>query len=157
MRLSATEVDENDSDEENDSKYVNHPDRNGSGRSSLGSGRKGNNYLGPGLGYSNGSTPQSGHSPVGSMGDVLEEETPMPNEYSVHQNDYFQQTGGNGDSGDSAEAEQSFGKIGGLPKRMSKVEQDRKTSEELRRRGSVDDRSMTMTGRLFIANPDLSD
>jgi hypothetical protein len=36
--------------------------------------------------------------------------------------------------------------------------QSAKDPDELRRRGSVDERNMTMTGvRLFVANPDLSD
>jgi hypothetical protein len=44
-----------------------------------------------------------------------------------------------------------------LPPR--RVEEEHKGSDDLRRRGSVDDRTMTMSGagRLFIANPDLSD
>ena len=107
------------------------------------------------LRYSNGSTPPNGHSPVGSMGDLQEEETPVPNDYQASQNDYFDQAGGSGGSDDSpTTAEQSFG---GVPHR-TRPEAERRTSEELRRRGSVDDRTMTMsTGRLFVANPDLSD
>lgn len=163
MRLSASEVDEGDSDEENGSAYANkYHSRNGSGRSSLGSGHRGNHgsYLNSSRGYSNGSTPPSGHSPVESMGDLLEEETPVPGQYGALQGaDYFQQTGGQGGSGSSGEQEQRFGDVGGLPQtRITRPETDRKTSEELRRRGSVDDRTMTMSGvRLFVANPDLSD
>lgn len=154
MRLSASEVDEeNDSDDE-DSRYMNYHQRNGSGRSSLGSGRANNSFL-----NSNGSTPASGHSPIGgSMGDLKEEETPVSNDSNTKDGDYFQQSGGSGGSGDSAEAEQSFGKVGRLPQARSRAESQRMTSEELRRRGSVDDRTMTMSGvRLFVANPDLSD
>ena len=35
--------------------------------------------------------------------------------------------------------------------------EDKHTADELRRRGSVDDRTMTMSGavRLFVANPDM--
>ena len=150
MRLSASEVDENDSDEEQDSKYMNYHRRNGSRGSSMGSGQHPANYLHSG----NGSTPQSGHSPVGSMGDLAEEETPVPNEYNMNAGDYLQAGG----SDDGTLAEQSFGGLSGLPQSTGNPEQDRKTAEELRRRGSVDDRSMTMTGvKLFIANPDLSD
>ena len=70
--------------------------------------------------------------------------------------------------------EQSFGRLSQMPARTqvrvphgqslpqshSQGEQDRRSTEdELRRRGSVDERTSTMTGagRLFIANPDLSD
>lgn len=163
MRLSASEVDEGDSDEENGSAYANkYHSRNGSGRSSLGSGHRGTHgsYLNSNRGYSNGSTPPSGHSPVESMGDLLEEETPVPNQYgNLQGGDYFEQPGGQGGSGSSGEQEARFGGIGGLPQtRPVRAETVRKTSEELRRRGSVDDRTMTMGGgRLFVANPDLSD
>lgn len=153
MRLSASEVDDKDSDEEQDSKYMNYHQRTGSRGSSFGSGRQGN-YLSSGRGHSDDSTPQSGHSPVGSMGDLKEEETPMPHEGSMTASDYFQ-----GENDGHVEAEQRFGGISGLPPpRMPAVEQERMTTEELRRRGSVDERTMTLSGpRLFVANPDLSD
>lgn len=163
MRLSASEVDEGDSDEEAGSQYVTkYHSRNGSGRSSLGSGRRGHNgYLNSGgMGYSNGSTPPNGHSPVESMGDLMEEETPVPGQYGVQSEDYFAQPGGQGGSGSSGEREERFGGIGGLPQTQGgrPAEQNKKTSDELRRRGSVDERTSTMSGvRLFVANPDLSD
>jgi len=159
MRLSASEVDDDadsDDDSGNGQKYHS---RTGSGRSSLGSGHKvQSSYLAGGRGYSNASTPPSGHSPVESMGDLREEETPVPNQYGTQADDYFAQPGGRGGSGSSGE-EQRFGGVGGLPQTQRMNEQERqKTSEELRRRGSVDDRTMTMSaGRLFVANPDLSD
>ena len=150
MRLSASEVDENDSDEEQDSKYMNYHNRDGSRGSSVGSGQHPSNFLHSG----SGSTPQSGRSPVGSMGDLAEEETPVPNEYNTQAGDYLQAGG----SDDGTLAEQSFGGLSQLPQSTGDPERDRKTAEDLRRRGSVDDRSMTMTGvKLFIANPDLSD
>ncbi|TKA29596.1 hypothetical protein B0A50_03610 [Salinomyces thailandicus] len=166
MRLSASEVDEGDSDEEAGAggQYNKYHARNGSGRSSLGSGKRGHNnsYLG------NGSTPPLGHSPVESMGELIEEETPVPGQYGQQQQqrseDYFGQSGGQGGSGDSIDttSEERFGNVGGLPQTRMKgggtVVRNRKTSEELRRRGSVDDRTTTMSGvRLFVANPDLSD
>ncbi|KAK3627845.1 hypothetical protein LTR56_018961 [Elasticomyces elasticus] len=163
MRLSASEVDEGDSDEESGSAYANkYHSRTGSGRSSLGSGHRGQSgsYLSSGRGYSNGSTPPNGHSPVESMGDLLEEETPVPDsQYSSQVTDYFTQSGGQGGSGSSGETEQQFGGISKLPERRSNMlETHHKTSDELKRRGSVDDRTMTMGGgRLFVANPDLSD
>ena len=148
VRLSATEVDENDSDEEERFQQ-----REGSRRSSLGSGPRANSQLVSGGRHSDGSTPRSGHSPDGSMADLAEEETPMPNEYNVSQSDYFEQA-----APSNEEAEQNFGRVGGLPPSKLKTDQQRKIEDDLRRRGSVDDRSMTMTGqRLFVANPDLSD
>ena len=151
LRLSATEVDENDSDEEGDSKNVKYHNRTGSRDSSL----KGNHYLSAGgmQGYSNGSSPGSAHSPVGSMGDLQEEETPVPNAYNMRATDYLSSGGGD----NSVDAEERFGGIGRLPQK-TEAERERMTSEELKRRGSVDDRTMTMSGvRLFVANPDLSD
>jgi hypothetical protein len=150
MRLSATEVEEGDSDEE-----PRYHQRSGSGRSSLGSGQRMNH---PQRGYSGASTP-SAHSPVDSRSNQVGDKTPTPNFYGGQSDDYFGQPGGQGGSGSSGEAERNFGHSAGLPmQQRAKVETNRKTSDELRRRGSVDDRAMTMNaGRLFVANPDLSD
>lgn len=179
MRLSASEVDEGESDEEKDpsnpaSKYHN---RNGSGRSSLGSGQRVSSYLGTSHSasalsaggqqrfHSNDSTPPSAasYSPgdeTGGAGATPDpEETPMPDMYTS-QGDYFEQSGGQGGSAGSGSSgeEARFGSVGGLPQRVKEpedYEKKIKTSEELRRRGSVDDRTMTMSGvRLFVANPD---
>jgi hypothetical protein len=92
------------------------------------------------------------------MGDLEEEETPVPNAMQAKQSGYFEHAGGSGGSDDSpTTAEQNFGSASGLPHR-TRPQTERRTSEELRRRGSVDDRTMTMSaGRLFVANPDLSD
>lgn len=148
MRLSATEVEEGDSDEE-----PRYHQRSGSGRSSLGSGQRVHSqYIQ--RGYSTNSTP-SANSPLG-----LDDETPTPNLYGKQSDDYFGHAGGQGGSGSSGEVERQFGQSSGLPpvQQRARAESERKTSEELRRRGSVDDRAMTMNaGRLFVANPDLSD
>ena len=62
------------------------------------------------------------------------------------------------------ERENSFGKLGGMDAPVSsaaKVKPEGKSEDDLRRRGSVDERANTMGfiggGRLFVANPDLSD
>ena len=91
--------------------------------------------------------------------------------------DYFASWGGTGDSGHSGdsrttssssgtaerEREQGFGGLGQMSERGAEspstmrdhpTHRPRESVDELRRRGSVDDRSMTMTGRLFVANPD---
>ncbi|KAJ4293415.1 hypothetical protein N0V90_008698 [Kalmusia sp. IMI 367209] len=152
MRLSASEVDEGDSEDNASIGQSAGPyhHRTGSGRSSLGSGRH--------LAYANrssNSTPPSGqNSSPGEMADLPEEETPVPN-YTP--NDYFEHTktglsGGSGSSG-----ERNFGDIGQMPQGLPKVDPE-KNNSDLHRRGSVDERTTTMSNtRLFIANPDLSD
>lgn len=161
MRLSASEVDEGDSDEE-----TRYQTRTGSGRNSIGSGRRGNAHTTPGMNsgkakaYSNGSTPP-GYSPVDRIGQIAEDETPMPSNDSSN-NDYFNAHGGNGGSGSSGEAEDKFGGLSGLPQSTvtaeQQVQQRKSNADDLRRRGSVDERTSTMSGvRLFIANPDFSD
>lgn len=157
MRLSATEVDEGDSDEE-----ARYHTRTGSGRNSIGSGRRGNTYASSGMhAGKSGSTPPGGGSPVDSIGEVPEDETPMPTNDSS-KNDYFNRAGGNGGSGSSGEAEEKFGGLAGLPQSTvsaeEQVQQRKSNADDLRRRGSVDERTSTMSGvRLFIANPDFSD
>lgn len=87
------------------------------------------------------------------------DETPVPGDYQAG-GDYFTGKSGNGGSGSSSERESSFGKVGQMEGPSAPVKEKR-TSEELRRRGSVDERTNTMgfmgSGRLFVANPDLSD
>ncbi|KAK5011302.1 hypothetical protein LTR28_004070 [Elasticomyces elasticus] len=174
MRLSATEVDEGDSDE-GDFNGARYHQRNGSGRSSLGSGRRVTAHSHSQQGYSASSTPPSAQSrsPVeGSqphpMHDLAEEETLVPNHY-LESESYFARptatglSGGSGSSGGSIQAERGFGDVGSLPQRHARKEEpeDRggkalgTSADDLRRRGSVDDRTLTMSGvRLFVANPD---
>lgn len=158
MRLSASEVDEGDSEDNGSVGRGAGPyhHRTGSGRSSLGSGRR-VAYANAGGRMSSSSTPPNGpNSSPGDMGDLLEEETPVP---TFESNDYFEhtQTGLSGGSGSSGE--RNFGDVGQMPPSLPKPDQDRKkSSDDLHRRGSVDERTMTMGNtRLFIANPDLSD
>ena len=106
--------------------------------------------------YSQGSTVH-GESPNEDIPEL--EETPVIEEQQKQRPGYFPQPGRHG-SGDSSERENSFGNVGKMeaPKAEEKA---RRTSDELRRRGSVDERTNTMgymgQGRLFVANPDLSD
>ena len=105
--------------------------------------------------YSQGSTVQ-GESPQENIPEL--EETPIGEEGYQQSSEYFPRSTAHG-SGSSSEHENSFGNVGKLE--APKVEKVRKTSEELRRRDSVDERTNTMgylgQGRLFVANPDLSD
>ena len=110
--------------------------------------------------YSQGSTPTGsgqGSSPNDDIPEVAEtEETPVPGDQQPQGGDYFAQKSGNGGSGGSSERENSFGNLGQM--QAPKTEKESKTLEDLRRRGSVDERANTMGyiggGRLFIANPD---
>ena len=111
--------------------------------------------------YSQGSIPSAsqGGSPGSPSIPELQDETPVPGNYRTG-GDYFTGKGGNGGSGGSSERESSFGNVGQMEGPSAPVK-ERRTSEELRRRGSVDERTNTMgfmgSGRLFVANPDLSD
>lgn len=173
MRLSASEVDEDNSDD--DSAIARYHQRNNSGRSSLGSGQRMREsyYAGPtptATRFSNGSTPPSrnSHSPVDRQSEPRDRQdsTATTRSYSdatpqqgAVRNDYFTHPGGNGGSSGSIQEERSFGDVGGLPTRNPMHtyggSDQQKTNDELRRRGSVDDRTTTMSGvRLFVANPD---
>jgi len=172
MRLSASEVGNEGSDNEDadSAKYYQRAGTGtgtgtGSGRSSFASNRRHGGSRLPGR-FSQGSTPPSGHgsSPEDEIPELSE--TPVPGDYqrtATGTSDYFAQpsaagqatSGGSGSSG-----ERQFGDVGRLA--APSVAQTRadasKTADELRRRGSVDDRTMTMSAvRLFVANPDLSD
>jgi hypothetical protein len=156
MRLSASEVDEGDSEDNGSIGPGGGPyhQRSGSGRSSLGSGRRMSSYANASGRLSTNSTPPNGHnsSPEG-MGDLLEEETPVQGYQNTN---YFEHTktglsGGSGSSG-----ERNFGEVGPMPQSLPKPDLTNKGgAEDLHRRGSVDERTMTMSNtRLFIANPD---
>ena len=107
--------------------------------------------------FSQGSSPGQGSSPNEDIPEL--EETPMPGDHQQHSGDYFP-TNERNNSGSSSEQEKNFGNVGQMEAPKAD-EKKRRTSEELRRRGSVDERANTMGfmggGRLFVANPDLSD
>lgn len=96
---------------------------------------------------------------------TVSQETPTPHGYGGP--DYFvvrPQTGGvsTGSNGSNeSERENSFGNIGSLPQRLKVPDEEAKKLDlvDLRRRGSVDERTSTMSGygRLFVANPDMDD
>ena len=172
MRLSASEVDEGDSeDAETGSQNAGgngkstHHQRTGSGRSSVGSGRR-VMYNAPGQGrLSNSGTPTSAHANSPSTESARSETiggSPVSIDNAGRSNDYASASKGTGLSSgsmSSGEREHNFGGLGQIPQtRFSLDEDSTKGTDELRRRGSVDDRTMTMSGvRLYVANPDLSD
>jgi hypothetical protein len=184
MRLSATEIEDEADDRRNSSRQEEelneweqdpawgyagarpnqHHRRTGSGRSSLGSQRRAT-----GSGYqprfsTASSTPTSGHSRSPSeihLQDLAEE---TPHASARPGPDYFADLGSNGEtpgsgSSGNSERENSFGGPGALPERTKEKKEKKETTEDLIRRGSVDERTMTIGRgvRLFVANPDLSD
>lgn len=160
MRLSASEVGDEGSDDD-DADSGRYGQRTGSGRSSFGSDAR---YGGSKLSgrFSQGSTPSSGQG--SSPGEEIPElaETPVPGNYQRKAaDDYFTQPSGQETpAGSGSSGERQFGDVGKLaaPSGSHSRVETGKSADELRRRGSVDDRTMTMSGvRLFVANPDLSD
>lgn len=183
MRLSASEVEGGDSDDED--KAVGpggtYHHRSGSGRSSVGSGRRGLTYRTSASGQSG--RWSSGNTPPDSLTDLPETaETPVPvgQANAISNKDYFSATGSGGNDARSAGSGSSGERrdeIAGLDERESAAarlasrsllantnlvarEKSVRDPEGLRRRGSVDERTATMklgAGRLFVANPDADD
>lgn len=172
MRLSASEVENGDSDDDADSgngQYAHHR-RTGSGRSSVGSGRRGLTYSRQSGASSTAGRWSSGNTPPGERQDSMDNvdeagETPVPHA----KKDYFATTDGGADgtrsvgSGSSGERADGVPELGNAARLASNSllqssvtrEKSVRNPEELRRRGSVDERTMTMSaGRLYIANPD---
>lgn len=167
-RLSANEVGDDGDDEAPKETDVLHR-RPGSGPGSLGSKR----YLG---GYQRPTTATMGSfGSMGSMGSmhsmhsmgasgVPGEKTDLPEvveKQEVEQQSHANQ--GNDDDDDNSigsEPEDSFGTLGEMsaPSAAQSATQKAQRADELKRRGSVDDRTTSLTRvRLFVANPDLSD
>jgi len=164
LRLSATEVEGEDSDEDDVTMQKLHHRRTGSsGRSSTASGRRALAYrssggLGPsgsfgGRRWSPGDTPER----TGSLADGQYDQG------TIIQDDAASGKARSTASGSSGERADDVPDLGGnqrMPANSAKHaavtrEKSVKSVDELRRRGSVDERSMTLTaGRLYIANPD---
>lgn len=173
MRLSASEVEGGDSDDDADSARMQpgYHRRTGSGRSSVGSGRRGLTYSRQSGASSTVGKWSSGNSPPDSLTDLAEVgETPVPIGHP-RAKDYFTATDGNGDgtrsagSGSSGERADNVAELGtsdaarlasnSLLQSTVTREKSVRNPEELRRRGSIDERTMTMShSRLYIANPD---
>ena len=162
LRLSATEVEGEDSDEDDLAMQRLHHRRTGSsGRSSTASRRNmGYRTSGVGLGPSNsqsskrwspGDTPERS----GSLMEEVGEATAAEDAASGKARSFG--------SGSSAERLDAVPDMGNAARLASKSlmnaaltrEKSTKNPEDLKRRGSVDERTMTLTsGRLYIANPD---
>jgi hypothetical protein len=150
MRLSANEM---LGDEEEEPGYVRGDNqmvhgRSGSGNSSTSSAKYRSGYPRPDQGrFSANSTPSGDGSP--SAKDRIPEEshqTPNPDYYATREKK---------DSTD----EDSFGELREMagPNSAIQAANKAKNSEDLRRRGSVDERAMSMGAgvKLFVANPDI--
>lgn len=172
MRLSAREVDDDESEDDHLAARPLHH-RSGSGRSSVGSNGRTSSIYGPGLvtrGSSEGNTPPQTRG-LTSAGDQSRprastqdsqgaEPTPVPGDFRG--SDYFSpraQTKGTTPGSASSEQENEFGKVGMLPHRVRDIREEQDKNEDLSRRGSVDERTTTLRGygRLFVANPDVDD
>ncbi|KAI1437497.1 hypothetical protein GGR50DRAFT_76711 [Xylaria sp. CBS 124048] len=162
LRLSATEVEGEDSEDDDASAQKVHHRRTGSsGRSSMASGRRGLPYrtsdsIGHGSrrwspGDTPNDTPERGSmidSPEYTPGDD-QTERPLSTHSTVS-------------SGEKADAlpelgASNAGKLASNSMLHAALTREKsvKNPEELKRRGSVDERTMTLSsGRLFIANPD---
>jgi len=155
MRLSANEMlaDENEGRSLGDNSMIHA--RTGSGRSSTNSMQYRSGYPRPDQGrFSSTSTPSSG----GEGGSPTREPIPETGETAhasreKHDDDKR--------STPSADREDSFGDLKDLsgPSSVQQAMLQVKKADDLRRRGSVDERAMSMsTGvRLFVANPDVED
>lgn len=153
MRLSASEVDEGDEEDNGSIGPVGAHQRTGSGRSSLGSNRR-ISYANPVGRLSTNSSPPQNPSPD-ELDDVQEEPTPNPDDKDTDA--YFGRSKTNLSIGSGSSGERGFGEVGQMQP-LPKLEIKKNTVDDLVRRGSVDERKATMSsGRLYIANPDLSD
>jgi len=161
MRLSANEMLGDDEEDRSLGDNSMAHARTGSGRSSTNSTRYHSGYPRVDQGKLSASSTPPGGVDGGSSQDRTPEgaERPGPGPYA--KKEYFD---GNGRSSGEAlqiESEDSFGDLKDMtgPSAVKRVQQQLKMAEDLRRRGSVDERAMSMsTGvRLFVANPDVED
>ncbi|KEY73323.1 hypothetical protein S7711_01439 [Stachybotrys chartarum IBT 7711] len=158
LRLSATEV-EAESSEDEEVKGLHHRRTGSSGRSSVGSGRRGLAYrtsMGAGSfnsrRWSPGDTPERSGSLVetGPGATNVAEDAASYKARSIASGSDAERADQVGDLGDAARLASNSLKHSALTREKSV-----KNPEELRRRGSVDERTATLTSqRLYIANPD---
>ncbi|KAK0719903.1 hypothetical protein B0H67DRAFT_599520 [Lasiosphaeris hirsuta] len=165
LRLSATEVEGEDSDDDDAAIQRLHHRRTGSSsRSSTASGRRGLAYrtsggLGPSNSQSGGRRWSPGDTPErrGSLVEVKEGEQTVADDGASAKARSF-------GSGSSNERLDNVPDLNGTAARLASNslmhatvtrEKSLRNPEDLKRRGSVDERTMTLTtGRLYIANPD---
>lgn len=159
LRLSATEVEGGSSDED-DTHIVSrtHHRRTGSsGRSSVGSGRRTGQYRASAGSVTSGSQRRSPGNTPERTGSLAEHPAKAVDDAASGR----AQSSRSASSGERAD---NLGELGNAPtlavhsQKHSTLTRDKsvKSANDLQRRGSVDERTATLTaGRLFIANPDL--
>ncbi|KAI0834609.1 hypothetical protein F5Y06DRAFT_289693 [Hypoxylon sp. FL0890] len=157
MRLSATEVEGEEDGDDESMRRLHHRRTGSSGRSSTASSRRGLAYRTSGASqgskrWSPGDTPER----AGSM--VIEDAEYTPGDDKLTR----AQSTHSGSSAEKADALPELGSVSAAKLASNSLmnaaltrEKSVKNPEDLRRRGSVDERTMTLTtGRLYIANPD---
>ncbi|KAL3459814.1 hypothetical protein BJX64DRAFT_290809 [Aspergillus heterothallicus] len=154
VRLSANEIGDADYDANSERGFPYR--RTGSGRSSIGSGHR---YPG--------SYQRNTQGSMGSNNSPPNEKKDLPGVSEHPTADKPEEQKDTGSVKDNAtthsqnsEQEDNFGTVGdmGAPSAATLAAEKAKKAADLRRRGSVDERTTTMTNvRLFVANPDLSD
>ena len=162
MRLSATEVEGEDSDDENTSVRRGSHSRSNSGRSSIGSSRREPTYSRQSGASSTGKW-SSVNTPPDSLHDLAENPGPGdPNYVPADIHDGTGSAGGGSSANSTGQARDltsnNATRLTSNSLLQSKVthEKNVRNPRELRRRGSADESTMTMSaGRLYIANPDL--
>lgn len=155
LRLSANEMlaDEDEGQSLGDNSMIHA--RTGSGKSSTNSTKYRSGYPRPDQGrFSSTSTPPNRE---GSPGRGIPEDAEIGSSIASGRNDSFHEN----DGSTPADSEDSFGELTDMsgPSSVQRVMDQAKTTEDLRRRGSVDERTMSMGAgvRLFVANPDVED
>lgn len=156
LRLSATEVEGEDSDDDVTPVNRGYHHRSGSGRSSIASSRRGPSYSRQSGASSTVGKWSSGNTPPDSLHDLAENPTPadIPGDGT--------RSAGSGSSAERADqvgdlTSNDAARLASNSLLQSTITREKsvRNPEELRRRGSVDERTMTMSaGRLYIANPD---
>lgn len=172
LRLSATEVEGEESDEDDTTlaQRLNHRRTGSSSRSSTTSGRRTAGYrTSGGVGSANaqgGGTRWSPHGTPERSGSLVEGEPVLSGGAPTtgKARSFGSGSGGSTGSGSSAERmddvpdlQVNAGNLANNSLKNAAVKREKsvRTPDELKRRGSVDERTMTLTaGRLFIANPD---
>jgi hypothetical protein len=146
LRLSANEIGDEDDDHSSEGGMYHHR-RSNSNRSSLGS----MTHYPSGYQRPQGKTPPNEHEDIPEVVETAPHAEEVASDSSREDNSSAEQ---------DLDREQDFGGVGDMsaPSAVDAALQKAKKADELRRRGSVDERTTSMTGvRLFVANPDLSD
>ncbi|KAL2810183.1 hypothetical protein BJX63DRAFT_434467 [Aspergillus granulosus] len=154
VRLSANEIGDADDDANSDRGFPYR--RTGSGRSSIGSGHR---YP---SGYQRNTQGSMGSNstPPNEKKDLSGVSEHQPTDKPEQQKDAGSVKDNATTHSQNSEQEDNFGTLGdlGAPSAATLAAEKAKKAADLRRRGSVDERTTTMTNvRLFVANPDLSD